>query len=245
MMQDDHALAVDVAVATGRLLLALRAHHWLDGALLGGAGDAVAQAFIARVLAERRPADAILSEEAVDDGRRLGAHRVWIVDPLDGTREFSERRDDWAVHVALCEGGNPIAAAVAIPARDECFGTRDAQLAPAARAGMLRVVASRTRAPALVARVAAHIGAQVVPMGSAGAKFGALLRGDADVYLHAGGQHEWDSCAPVGVARAAGLYVARLDGSPLRYNRRDASIPDLVACRPELEQRVRAAIAAG
>jgi 3'(2'), 5'-bisphosphate nucleotidase len=192
-------------------------------------------------LKEAVPDDAVLSEEGRDDQTRLSASRVWIIDPLDGTREFGEGRDDWAVHVGLVEGGRAVAGAVALPARSMVLGTRPSTIergsfGPVPSAP--RVLVSRSRPPAAATAIADALGGQLVPLGSAGAKAMAVVLGEADVYAHSGGQYEWDSCAPVAVAEAAGLHVSRLDGSPLRYNNPDPYLPDLLICRKELADAV-------
>ncbi|MDT9594396.1 3'(2'),5'-bisphosphate nucleotidase CysQ [Nocardioides zeae] len=247
MPNDDHALAAQLADLAGELLLDLRvravAESW-DPTDLKDAGDRRAHELIVARLAQERPDDAVLSEEGKDDRSRLDAERVWIVDPLDGTREYGEPpREDWAVHVALWERGELVAGAVAQAALEQTFSTGAPPVLPAARAGAPRVVVSRTRPPEVAHRVAEALGADLVPLGSAGAKVMAVVRGVADVYVHAGGQYEWDSAAPVAVARAAGLHTSRLDGSPLRYNQPDVYLPDLVVARPELAARVLAAVA--
>jgi 3'(2'), 5'-bisphosphate nucleotidase len=192
-------------------------------------------------LADARPDDAVLSEEGADDPVRLRSERVWIVDPLDGTREFSELdRDDWAVHVALWQDGELIAGAVALPAQGMTLATPTVP-APPAGPQAPRIVVSRTRPPAIAVQVRDALNGTLVEMGSAGAKVAAVVQGRADVYVHAGGQYEWDSAAPVAVARAAGLHTSRIDGSPLRYNRPDPLLPDLVVCRPEYAEAVLAA----
>ena len=255
--QDDHALAARLATEAGRLLVDLRA-RWADGderppgaggesgdlaRELGREGDRIAHDLLAAGLAEARPHDAVLSEEGVADPARLAAARVWIVDPLDGTREYGEvPRTDWAVHVALVIDGQPVAGAVALPARGLTLATRPAPPLPPAWGGRPRVVVSRSRPPAEAALVADALGGDLVPCGSAGAKAMAVVQGEADVYPHSGGQYEWDSAAPVAVARAAGLHASRLDGSPLAYNRPDPYLPDLLICRPDLADRVIAAI---
>lgn len=245
----DHDLAAEVVAAVAAVLPGLRDRLLADGTAgpaIGDAGDAEAQRIISEVL-ERRPAgDAVLSEEAVDNPVRLAARRVWIIDPLDGTREFSEAgRDDWAVHAALCVDGHPVAAAVALPALGEVHrADQVAPLRPAPEDRPLRMVVSRTRPPAVASDVAAAMGATLVPMGSAGAKILTVVRGEAEVYLHAGGQYEWDSCAPVGVALAAGLHASRLDGRPLVYNQPDPALGDLVVCRAELAEQVLEIVAA-
>jgi 3'(2'), 5'-bisphosphate nucleotidase len=196
-----------------------------------------------RLLSEQRPGEPILSEEGKDDDARLGAARVWIVDPLDGTREFGEfGRTDWAVHVALVEHEVPVAAAVALPARDMTLSTAGPPALARPYGGPPRVVVSRTRPPALAEQVRDAIDGVLVPLGSAGAKTMSIVLGDADIYVHGGGQYEWDSCAPVGVATAAGLHTSRLDGSPLRYNQADVWLPDLLVCRPELAEKVLSAV---
>ncbi|MFF2777352.1 3'(2'),5'-bisphosphate nucleotidase CysQ [Streptomyces sp. NPDC058052] len=242
---NDHRLAADLAERAGSLLLALREDTgFADAAALKAAGDLASHEFLADALAAHRPEDAVLSEEAADDPRRLTASRVWIVDPLDGTREFSEEgRDDWAVHVALWERGRLAAGAIALPAQGKVLGTGAAAPLPAPASGAPRITVSRTRPPAFVARLAARMGARTVPMGSAGVKIAAVLQGTADAYVHAGGQYEWDSAAPVAAALAAGAHASRLDGTPLVYNRPDPRLPDLVVCRPELAERLLAEIA--
>jgi 3'(2'), 5'-bisphosphate nucleotidase len=240
---DDHRLAATIAEDAGRLLLALRPTIE-DPKALRAAGDARANVLILDALARARPDDAVLSEESADDLARLDSERVWIVDPLDGTREFGEpERDDWAVHVALAIGGTAAVGAVALPARALVLATRPAPVLAPAAAGPVRLVVSRTRPPAITEVLRDALGAELVPMGSAGAKAMAIVLGAADVYAHAGGQYQWDSAAPVAVAAAAGLHVSRLDGSPLRYNEAERSLPDLLVCRPELAERVLAVTA--
>lgn len=235
----DGDLAAHLAAEAGRLLVAQREGNLLEGNALGRAADRVANAFLLSGLAQWRPDDAILSEESPDDGKRLAESRVWILDPLDGTREYSEGRDDWAVHVALAVDGAPAIGAVALPARGLVFRS-DRVERPAFGEGRPRMLVSRTRPPPEVAEIAALLGADLVPMGSAGAKAMAIVAGTADLYYHAGGQHEWDNCAPATVALGAGLHASRLDGSPLVYNRPDTCIPDLVIGRPDLAARVLA-----
>ncbi|MGY1590445.1 inositol monophosphatase family protein [Geodermatophilus sp. SYSU D00708] len=241
----DVEVAAAAARAAAAVLLELREEGRLTGRALGDAGDAAAQAAITGLLADRRPDDVVFSEEAVDDHRRLSADRVWIVDPLDGTREYGEGRPDWAVHVALWAGGDLAAAAVALPGLDEVLVTEPAPAPPVARDGRLRIAVSRTRPPQEADLAAAALDAEVVPMGSAGYKVTAVVRGEVDAYVHAGGMYQWDSAAPVAVARAAGLTAVRLDGSPLRYNGPDPYLPDLVVCRPELADRLLTAVRAG
>ena len=228
--------------------MALRARLIAEGApaaVLRAEGDRQAHELLATELAAARPSDAVLSEEGTDDGARLDAERVWVVDPLDGTREYSEPdRTDWAVHVALVAGECPVAGAVALPALGLTLSTADPPPLPAARTGPPRLVVSRSRPPRQAEVVADALGADVVPLGSAGAKAMAVVRGDADIYVHAGGQYEWDSCAPVAVALAAGCAATRLDGTDLRYNQPDPYLPDLVICRPELAAAVLAALTA-
>ncbi len=237
---DDHALAAWLADAAGERLLEVR-QQGLAGRELKDAGDRAAQEVLARLLARHRPADAVLSEEAADDKARLAAQRVWIIDPLDGTREFSEPpRADWAVHVALWEDGELTAGAVAQPAIGETFDTGHPPVVPPRTSSRPRIAVSRTRPPAFVQALAAEIDAELVPMGSAGVKVMSVVRDVTDAYVHAGGQYEWDNAAPVAVARAAGLFCSRVDGSELRYNQDDVSLPDLIVCRPELAQEILA-----
>jgi len=206
-------------------------------------GDKRSHDFLVAALAAERPNDAVLSEEGKDDPIRLTSDRVWIVDPLDGTREFGEDdRTDWAVHVALWSAGSLVAGAVALPAQGVTFSSDPAPPVPAV-GDPLRLVVSRTRPPALVTALAELLGASLVPMGSAGAKAMSVLQGTSDAYVHGGGQYEWDSAAPVAVAQAAGLHCSRLDGSPLLYNQQDVLLPDLVICHAAVADRVLAAIA--
>ncbi len=241
---DDAVLARSLAGEAGDVLMQIRGGGFSAEALRA-AGDAGSQAVLARRLDDDRPGDAVLSEEAADDPQRLTAARVWIIDPLDGTREFSETgRVDWAVHVALWADGDLVAGAVAMPAAGVCYGTDDPPVMPPRSAGRLRLAVSRTRPPAFVAGLAERLDAELVPMGSAGVKCASVWRGEADAYVHAGGQFEWDSAAPVAVARAVGLHTCRVDGSPLVYNRPDPRLPDLVVCRPEYAETIVAATAA-
>jgi 3'(2'), 5'-bisphosphate nucleotidase len=238
----DVAVAGRAARAAADVLLSLR-DGGLTGRPLGDAGDAAAQLAILDVLTAERPGDVVFSEEAVDDRRRLAADRVWIVDPLDGTREYGERgRRDWAVHVALWVDGALAAAAVALPALGEVLVTEPPAAVPAALDGPVRIAVSRTRPPSVAAAVADALGGELVALGSAGYKIAAVVRGDADAYVHAGGMYQWDSAAPVAVALAAGLTACRLDGSPLVYNDADPSLPDLVVCRAELAAPILAAV---
>ncbi len=239
---DDARLARTLAHAAGLALLDVRAGS-AEGKDLKDAGDARAQAVLASLLEFHRPDDAVLSEEAADSAARLTAGRVWIIDPLDGTREFSERpRTDWAVHVAFWQGGDLAAGAIALPARDVTYGTDDPPALPPRAEGPIRLAVSRSRPPAFVTQVAEELGAELVPMGSAGVKCASVWLGEADAYLHAGGQFEWDSAAPVAVARAAGLHTSRIDGSELVYNRPDPKLPDLLVCRTEFAATILAAV---
>ena len=242
----DHAQAARLAQEAGRLLMELRGHIGTDMSPedAKAQGDRRSHEMLARAIAELYPADGFLSEEGADSARRLGCRRVWVVDPLDGTREFGEPgREDWAVHVALCIDGRAVVGAVALPARDMVLSTQAPPAPPAAAGQALRVLVSRTRPPALAGRLAELLGGVTVPMGSAGAKAMAVVLGEADVYVHAGGQYEWDSAAPVAVAASAGLHVSRVDGSDLVYNRPDPWLPDVLVCRAESAREVLGALA--
>jgi 3'(2'), 5'-bisphosphate nucleotidase len=236
----DAALAAALARSAGDRLRRLRSElAGLSPDELKARGDAEAQGVLAAGLAAARPRDAVLSEEAADDRARLDAARVWIIDPLDGTREFSEGRADWAVHVALWQDGELTAGAVALPGLDVVLTSDPASVVPRRNGGAPpRMAVSRSRPPAVATQVADAMGAELVAMGSAGFKVAAVIRGEVDLYVHGGGQYEWDSAAPVAVAQAAGLHASRLDGSPLRYNQPDPYLPDLVVCRPDLRQQV-------
>ena len=248
-MTDDDRLAAELAEQAGKLLLDLRTAGG-DPAELRKAGDRLSHEFLVAELAARRPGDAVLSEEGRDDKARLAADRVWIVDPLDGTREFGEAgRTDWAVHVALWERGALTAGAVALPAQGQVLATTAPPVVPpvsrpAGPGGRLRVVVSRTRPPAFLERLSEEMGVTLVPLGSAGAKAAVVLRGEADAYIHAGGQYEWDSAAPAAVALAAGFHASRLDGEALRYNQPDPVLPDILMCPVVLAESLLEAIGA-
>jgi 3'(2'), 5'-bisphosphate nucleotidase len=253
MTGDDHVLARDLAGQAGRRLLELRARGG-DPDVLRKAGDRLSHEFLVAALADLRPDDVVLSEEAADNPARLGARRVWIVDPLDGTREFGEPgRTDWAVHVALWErtsdgAGELTAGAVALPAQDRVLSTLEPPPRfdisageagegnggdePAVTAAPLRIVVSRSRPPGFVRNISELIDAELVPLGSAGAKVAAVISGEVDAYVHGGGFYEWDTAAPVAVARAAGFHASRIDGSALAYNQADLLMPDILVCRP-------------
>jgi 3'(2'), 5'-bisphosphate nucleotidase len=237
----DAELAAHLAHVAGRILLEVRSSGIFEGKALGKAGDQVANQFLVYALREQRPEDGLLSEESKDTFERLDKPRVWIVDPVDGTREYGEKRSDWAVHVGLAVDGVATVGAVGLPGLDGGMVLRSDQPVPLPEPGEKpRLVVSRTRPAAEAVAVAEAIGGELVEMGSAGAKAMAVVLGAADIYLHSGGQYEWDSCAPVAVATAHGLHCSRIDGSPLRYNNQDTYLPDLLICRPEWAERVLA-----
>jgi 3'(2'), 5'-bisphosphate nucleotidase len=240
----DHDVAARLATEAGKLLLGVRSE--LAEASQDerkAAGDKRSHDFLMEAIAAERPGDAVLSEEGADSPVRLSAERVWIIDPLDGTREFSELgRDDWAVHVALWQSGELVAGAVALPAQGITLATPVVNAPPAAPAKP-RLVVSRSRPPAVALDVCAALDGVLVEMGSAGAKVASVVQGLSDAYVHAGGQYEWDSAAPVAVAQAAGLIATRLDGSPIEYNKPDPWSPDLVVCHPALVAHVRRLLA--
>ena len=253
--QSDAAIGIQAASLAGELLLQLRqaavtgevASVALDADALRAAGDRDANRAIMALLANERPEDSLLSEEAADDPRRLIAERVWIIDPLDGTREFGEQdsagvwRDDFAVHVALWERGHGLTlGVVGLPARGVIYSSDARTVVPPSPAGPLRIAVSRTRPPGFIAALESAGSAKLLPMGSAGVKVMAVVSGEADAYIHAGGQYQWDSAAPVAVALAAGLVATRLDGSPLKYNVPELLLPDLVVCHPDRADEVRA-----
>jgi 3'(2'), 5'-bisphosphate nucleotidase len=240
----DADLAAHLADTAGRLLLEVRASGLFSAKALGKAGDQTANQFLVHALREQRADDGLLSEEMACDGARLQHSRVWIVDPVDGTREYGEERADWAVHVGLAIDGVPTIGAVALPGHEQGIVLRTDQpraIPPAP--DKLRMVVSRTRPAPQAVAVAEALGAELVPMGSAGAKAMAVILGQADIYLHAGGQYEWDSCAPAAVALAHGLHASRIDGSPLTYNQQDTYMPDLLICRHEHADSVLGALA--
>ncbi len=240
---NDHDFAAQVATDAGRLLLDWRRsaqNEELDSATMRDEADRRSNDYILANLTEVFPDDAFLSEESADDKTRLSADRVWIIDPLDGTREFGEMgRSDWAVHVALAVDGQLKVGAVALPAQDITFSTRTPfNLPPRDSAAKPRILVSRTRPPAFAGELCDQLNGEQIPMGSAGAKTMAILQGKADIYAHAGGQYEWDSAAPAAVAQAAGLHVSRLDGTQMLYNQANPWLPDLLICRKEFASQV-------
>ena len=253
MTHDDHALARDLATEAGALLLRLRSDLGFgDLKALRDAGDRESHLYLTEALARQRPDDVVLSEEGKDDRVRLTAERVWIVDPLDGTREYAEEgRGDWAVHVALwgrddATSGSLRAGAVALPSQGRTLSTAEPVTLPAPDAKRIRMAVSRTRPPEFAHRLADHLDADVElrPIGSAGAKVAAVLLGEVDAYVHAGGQYEWDSAAPVAVALAVGAHASRIDGSPLTYNQENPELPDILVCHPDLAPSLLAGIRA-
>ena len=239
----DADLAAHLAAGAGRLLLEVRASRMFEGKSLGVAGDQVANQFLVHALRAARPDDGLLSEESKDTDERLAKSRVWIVDPVDGTREYGEERADWAVHVGMTSNGTAEVGAVALPGLEGGIVLRSDQPRPIPPFdGPPRLLVSRTRPAAEAVAVAEKLGGELVAMGSAGAKAMAVVLGQAEIYLHSGGQYEWDSCAPVAVARAHGLHTSRIDGSALVYNQGDPYMPDLLICRPEWAERVLEAV---
>ena len=238
----DAELAAHLAKIAGNILIEVRDSGMFTGKALGKAGDQTANQFLINALREQRPDDGLLSEESRDTDERLSKDRVWIVDPVDGTREYGEARTDWAVHVALCVNGRPETGAVALPGLGIVLRS-DAPIALPAPPDRPRMVVSRTRPAAEAVAVSETIGAELIGMGSAGAKSMAVVRGEAEIYLHTGGQYEWDSAAPAAVALAHGLHASRIDGSPLVYNNADTYMPDLLICRAEWAEQVLAEVA--
>ncbi|WP_255547973.1 3'(2'),5'-bisphosphate nucleotidase CysQ [Erythrobacter ani] len=235
----DARLAAHLATIAGRILLDVRDSAVFEGKVLGNAGDATANEFLCHALRHARPDDGLLSEEEKDDIARCAMDRVWIVDPVDGTREYGEQRSDWAVHVGLSIGGVAAVGAVALPGLDGGIVLSSDQVSAMPEpVKKPRFLVSRSRPAKEAVALAKAMGGQLVSMGSAGAKAMAVVRGEAEIYLHSGGQYEWDSCAPVAVAAAHGLHCSRIDGSPIRYNMADPYLPDLLICRPAYAERV-------
>lgn len=247
---NEDRFARSLALNAGEVLTGLRLRGDLEGAALGRAGDTAANALIEESIRREYPQDGFLSEESPPNSERLSRRKVWVVDPLDGTREYEApgNRDDWAVHIALCEDGVPVAGAVALPALGLCYdtGTVASESAGAderMEQPLIRIVVSRTRSVAAIATVAARVRGEIIRMGSAGAKAMAVVRGDADAYIAASPMNEWDSCAPAAVALAAGLHVSHLDGTALTFNKPDPVTRDLLICRPQVKARLLEALA--
>ena len=239
----DSELARELAEQAGQRLLTLRNAWTGDQKELGKAGDRLSQEYLAAGLAARRPHDSVLSEEAIDDKKRLTADRVWIIDPLDGTREYGEGRADWAVHVALWEKAQGLTAgAVALPAQNLTLSTATELPPPHEVASPIRIVVSRSRPPSVVQEIGSKLGADIDPLGSAGAKVAAVITGEADAYVHAGGFYEWDTAAPAAVAKAAGFHVSRINGDAISYNEADPLMPDILVCPPLLAETLLTAI---
>jgi 3'(2'), 5'-bisphosphate nucleotidase len=239
----DSELARELADQAGQRLLKLRNDWTGDQKELGKAGDRLSQEYLAAGLAARRTHDSVLSEEAIDDKARLTKDRVWIIDPLDGTREYREGRADWAVHVALWERDKGLTAgAVALPAQGFTLSTANELPSPREVANPIRIVVSRSRPPSVVQEIGSKLGADIDPLGSAGAKVAAVITGEADAYVHAGGFYEWDTAAPAAVAKAAGFHVSRINGDAIRYNEADPLMPDILVCPPALAGKLLAAI---
>ena len=240
MSETDQQLASRVATEAGAMLVELRdelvavgTHYW-D---LKDEGDVAGHRYIMSALTAARPDDVILSEEAADNRRRLSAERVWIIDPIDGTNEFAEHpRHDWAIHIALWESGELTAASVALPTLGITFDASPAAVVPPSTRAKPLLVTSRSRNPYCAVMVANALGCDVARLGSAGAKAMAVVMGEADIYVHDGGMYQWDSAAPSAVAKAAGLHVSRIDGSPLKYNQESLWLPDFLVCRTELAE---------
>ena len=247
--ETDNDLAIRLAVEAGRTLVTKREQMFASGAgswEVMDTGDAIAHAYIAEQLRRLRPDDAVLDEEAAEDPRRFTSDRVWIIDPLDGTREYGEAgRHDWAVHIALWGGTDFVAGAVSLPALELVFATDPAPVVPPSPRPQPRMITSRYRAPYAAVIVANALGCDAVRLGSAGAKAMAVVMGEADIYLHDGGMYQWDSAAPAAVALAAGLHVSRIDGSPIVYNDRDPWLPDVLICRPEYATPIHEALWGG
>ena len=242
---NDHAVAEQLAVDAGKLLVSLRADLTLKGAdqrTIKNAGDRESHVWLMEQLAALRPEDPVLSEEGRDNSHRLSSSRAWIIDPLDGTREYGEGREDWAVHIALWERDTLTAGAVSLPSIDAVFGTDPAVVVPPKEGKKPRLVTSRNRAPYAAVLVNEHLDCDAFRLGSAGAKAMSILMGEADIYVHDGGMYQWDSAAPAAVALAAGLHVSRIDGSPLEYNTPDTWLPDFFVCRPEYTDAILHAI---
>ena len=246
MSETDQQLASRVATEAGAMLVELRdelvaegIHYW-D---LKDEGDVAGHRYIMSALTAARPDDVILSEEAADNRRRLSAERVWIIDPIDGTNEFAEHpRHDWAIHIALWESGEITAASVALPTLGITFDASPAAVVPPSTREKPLLVTSRSRNPYCAVMVANALGCDVARLGSAGAKAMAVVMGEADIYVHDGGMYQWDSAAPSAVAKAAGLHVSRIDGSPLKYNQESLWLPDFLVCRTEFAEPALSAL---
>ncbi len=255
-IETDLAFAIEAAELAGRRVMGLRAQMRWEGKTLADVGDQAADGFLQGLIRGRYPDDGLLSEETADSTERTTKRRTWIVDPLDGTQEYSEGRADWAIHVALTIDGRCALGAVALPALEDVLwgvalpgreraGSKNGRAlrrGDAQDAGRAKVVVSRSHTPPWVARFAHALDAEVVPCGSAGYKVSRLLLGEADVYAHKVGLKEWDTCAPETVARALGWHVSKLRGEEQRYNQKNPKNHELLVCKPAWKERVLAAL---
>ncbi len=257
VIERDLRFAIDAATNAGARAMHLRETARWQGDVLADVGDQACDGYLQGLILGRYPDDGLLSEETADSAARLSKTRTWIVDPLDGTREYSELRHDWAIHVALSIGGACALAAVALPAQKKLLWA--VSLAGHERAGMqgegrlrrgesesgrpLRVAVSRSHTPQWTSRFLEEIGGVPTPAGSVGNKVAMLLLGEADLYVHKKGLKEWDTCAPEVIARALGWSVCKLRGEEHRYNQKDPRNHELVVCRPAMRERVLEALA--
>lgn len=256
---NDHELAAELAAAAGRQLLELRAQYSVPdeaaARALAKLADQLANDWLLQQLAELRPDDAVLSEEAEDDLARVQAQRVWIIDPVDGTYEFARRLADFAVHVALWDNsaGSFTAAAVAVPDHGAVWATDSAAAAIESDRTQLTVVSStREPKPVLaklqvelsnIAAALGYAGVEFRTLGSVGGKVHQLLAGHADVYLSTTGFWEWDAAAPAAVAQQQGFQVTDLQGAALRFNQVPPRVSSFVVAKPQLHEFVINALA--
>ena len=248
--EDDHLLAANLAESAGRMLVDCRsgaAGQLLGGSSLAHEGDQRAHLHLLTRLQEARPDDAVLSEEGADDAQRLDSSRLWVIDPLDGSRDYGFGNDEWAVHVGLVEDGKIVAGAVALSALDLLFHTGEGE-GPACAVDENNpnrrpvIVTARSRVNAEGMLLAHELGADVFACGSAGVKAMLVVNGTADAYVHASPLYEWDVCAPAAVAQSAGLHVSDAAGDPLVFNQARPVVNSFLVCRPELVDDILSAL---
>jgi 3'(2'), 5'-bisphosphate nucleotidase len=257
-LTEDLALARDLAARTGARAIDLARRGRWSGRTLAELGDNAADGFLCGWLAAVRPNDAILSEETTDSRARLTAERVWIVDPIDGSKEYGSGGNEWAVQVALwvrgrlalgalaLSGDGPVLAGICGDSDDTLGGEATPVRGTTPEPSRPRIIVSKNHTPKWAPDFAERLGGTIVTASGVGYKVARVLLGAADVYVHEGSikLYEWDTAAPEAVARAFGWNVSGLDGGELVYNRVPPTTGDFLVCRPASKTRCLEALRA-